>query len=182
MSDYFGSSSEAHSMDNYNVQIAERFENTVGDGTLTQIEVDYDGAGGGGSVKMAVYSDNSGNPNALLLDCGEVALDVGWNVIDGLSLGVTSGVYYWLAFCTENNWNYTFWDTGAANSNAYNYTSGNYANFPLSTFPTPDGKNANQYTLRAWVETGGGGGWIPFPLSEERGARGGLKALSGGKQ
>jgi len=76
---------------------AQRFQNTVGTGTLTKLELNLvDGISG--NIRMGVYADNNGLPGNLLVDAGEVAAADGWVAISGLNLPVTGNAYYWLVF------------------------------------------------------------------------------------
>lgn len=75
-----------------------RFQNTVGSGTLTQLELKFNQISASGRVRMGVYADNDGSVGNLLLDAGEVPAGIGWTGISGLDLPVTAKSYYWLAF------------------------------------------------------------------------------------
>jgi VCBS repeat-containing protein len=79
------------------VLCSQRFQNTVGTGTLTKLEL-YLVHGYSGNIRMGVYADSNGAPGNLLIDAGEVAAADGWVAISGLNVPVTGNAYYWLVF------------------------------------------------------------------------------------
>ena len=143
-----------------------RHENTAGSGTLTQLELLCDDVSPTGTARLGIYADSAGSPGALLLDAGEVALGSGWISISGLSLEVTAGTYYWLAY-KQSAANGTRRDTGGpADSNVW--LSAGYGALP-DPFGTPAGSDANRYVMRATVTAAGAS--ITYPMLE-RSARG----------
>ncbi len=64
-------------------------------GNVTEIRIK---AAVAGNVKVAIYSDSSGEPNALLNSTGSVAVAIGWNTISFPSTTITKDTYYWLSF------------------------------------------------------------------------------------
>ena len=125
------------------------FENTAGNGTLTEVGINL-AANLTGNIKIGVYADNSGSPGARLLDCGELVNPItGWNLLTGLSLSVTAGTYYWLA-----------WVNSAAATVYHNTTynlswkSTTYAAELTDPFGTVGGTQAVRTSIRAGVETG----------------------------
>jgi len=130
-----------------------RFQNTVGTGTLTKLELLFDETNPHGQVRMAVYSDNNGKPGTLLLDAGQVTITNGWVSISGLNLPVTANTYYWMVF-NLNGQNGVRTQSGSPqNSLAYRFT-GSFGAFPGS-FPNPDGYYNVDYVMRATVIAGG---------------------------
>lgn len=130
-----------------------RFQNTVGDGILTQLEILYDDATPSGNVRLGVYADSSGTPAGLLLDAGAVAKADGWVAISGLNLEVDADAYYWLAFIHDAT-NGTRQQTGQA-ANSHIYRAVTYGALP-TPFPTSGATyNNTQYVMRATVTAGG---------------------------
>ena len=72
----------------------EKFQ-AVKSGTLKSIRLNFAGSGSG-NAKVAIYSDSSGSPNALLAS-GSGACVVGWNTIPVSDVAIVGGTYYWLA-------------------------------------------------------------------------------------
>ena len=75
----------------------EKFQ-AVKSGTLKSIRVYLNG--GSGNVKVALYSDNSGSPNALLVS-GSGACAPGWNTISVSDYSIILGTYYWIGHITD---------------------------------------------------------------------------------
>jgi hypothetical protein len=149
MSGYFGLGAGASSGSiGANSTNAQRFQNTVGDGTLTQLEVLSVDATPTGNMVMAVYSDNAGDPNALLLNAGAAAVVNGWIIIAGLALAVTNGTWYWLAF-NQQNANDLKYQAGVGGSHRWDDIAYPGLNDPYDI----DGTNANQMVMRAYVDT-----------------------------
>jgi hypothetical protein len=59
---------------------------------------------GNTQVKVALYSDTAGVPNALLTSAGETVIGSGWNAIPVPNVQITSGTAYWLAFNVKDSW------------------------------------------------------------------------------
>ena len=144
-SGYFGSDvADDHNYSYSGVIYAQRFQNTVGTGTLTRLEVyTYTESG---NVRLGIYSDNAGSPNSLLLDAGAVAcVEQGWAAAIGLSLSVTLNDYYWLVYNKEVSGNVNY-QTGGT------YLNVGYAYGALpSTFPGGAGSLSGTLNLRAYV-------------------------------
>lgn len=128
---------------------AMRFQNTAGNGYLTKLELKFNQTGGSGSVMLGVYSDNSGKPGALL-GSGQTLAGNGWVSIGNLSVTLSAGTYYWLAFNLQNS-NKVEYQTGQS---AGSHVWGNAAYGPLpNTFPSIQYTNSDQYVMRATVNS-----------------------------
>ena len=88
--------------ENPNYLNAMRFQNTAGTGNLVKLEILFEDTTPAGKVRMGVFADSGGAPGSRLVDAGEVNVANGWVSISGLSLPVTQGNYYWLAFVLQN--------------------------------------------------------------------------------
>ena len=98
-------------------------------GTLSSIRL-Y--SAGSGNVKVAIYSDNAGSPNALIGSAtSSVSSGVNTIAISG-SPTITSGAYYWLGFASDANTVGGFTLSGAS----MKYKS---AYYPTFTIPDPAG-------------------------------------------
>lgn len=85
-----------------------------------------------GNVKVAMYSDNAGQPGALLNAINtDTAVAAGWNNIVFPSTPIVTGTFYWLAF------------NSSAQLSCYNATPGSYmwkpAPYNTFTFPADAG-------------------------------------------
>lgn len=69
----------------------------VASGNVKTINV-YKRTTGNSRIKVALYSDSSGNPNTRLTYSGETNIVQGWNSISVPPAAVVSGTWYWLAF------------------------------------------------------------------------------------
>jgi hypothetical protein len=69
-------------------------------GNMTQFKV---WCASPGNIKVAVYTDSSGQPGSLLnaVNAG-TAVTAGWNTISIASTALTAGTNYWLALCSDN--------------------------------------------------------------------------------
>lgn len=151
---YFGLNTNGnnHELRSANYLQGMLFQNTAGAGTLTELGINYY-AGVTSHVRLGIYADSAGSPGALLLDAGEITNPVtGWNTISGLSLAVTNGTYYWLAF----NQDYAsgadiYVDTTITNRD---YISSAYGALP-NPFGTPGGTGQSDICMRAGVTAGG---------------------------
>ncbi len=133
--------------ENFSVLDAMRFQNTVGNGTLTKLEILFDDTTPNGKVRLGVYADNSSRPDSLLLDAGEVGVANGWVSIGRLSLPVTQNTYYWLSFNMQSA-NGVRYQTGAAQH--YYWIGSLYGPLPAS-YSVSSNVNGNQYVMRATV-------------------------------
>ncbi|MGD0352441.1 MAG: matrixin family metalloprotease [Dehalococcoidia bacterium] len=68
-------------------------------GSITEFRVKVSA---GGNVKVAIYDDNSGQPNSRLAVVDSTPVTTGWNTIPITSTPVTSGTYYWLAVVSDS--------------------------------------------------------------------------------
>ncbi len=91
----------------------------------------------------------------------------------GLSLATTAG-YFLGCYKTDGRF-----EAGALTGALHRVNSGEYIDVGDSASFSSAGA---QIINLGGVGTDAGGGYIPFPFSESRGARGGLNVLSGGKQ
>lgn len=98
--------------------------------TLNQIKV-YGGSAG--YVKVGLYSDNSG-PDTLLTvnNAGVSSPGSTWYPVSVPGYGITNGVYYWLAFLTNDS-NVVRFQSG---SNNVEYWSNSYASGLPSSAPS----------------------------------------------
>ncbi len=80
--------------------ILEKFT-AVESGTMTEFHIFGQT---GGNVKVAIYSDSGGTPNALLNTVGSTAINAGAaNTITFPSTIITAGTVYWLAYNFDTN-------------------------------------------------------------------------------
>ncbi len=129
---------------------AMRFQNTVGAGILTKLEVLIDDTTPNGNVRMGVYADNNGKPGTRLLDAGEVKVTNGWVSISGLNLSVAASSYYWLAFNLQSTNNVRY-QSGLPSNSHYRINGLTYGALP-SSFPSSSALTNNlEYTQRATV-------------------------------
>lgn len=105
-----------------------------------------------GNVKGAIYSDNAGAPNALLVAQNTQAAATGgqWNTITISEISLSVG-NYWVAIKTDTN-NMRAYKAGGASQAAY-YGSDTYSNSFASTFPTPSGYQNNDYVCYVTYNT-----------------------------
>lgn len=149
MSGYFGLSSGSFDYDQLEGgPNAAKFTNTVGNGRITKIEMLVNDSSPNGNIKMGIYSDNSGDPDSLLLDCGETAVVNGFTVISGLNLEVTLNTVYWLTLVLENE-NTLRYDDGASHQAEY-YTKA-YGDLWEDPWPAAT-ELSDVYCMRAFVE------------------------------
>jgi hypothetical protein len=128
---------------------AMRFQNTTGNGTLTQLDLLVDETSPSGNVRLGVYADNNGQPGSLILDAGETAVTRGWVSISNLNLPVTSGSYYWLAFNLQND-NSISYQSGQPTNSHYRINGQAYGSLPAN-FSSSTLTNTNQYVMQATV-------------------------------
>jgi hypothetical protein len=129
-----------------------RFQNTVGTGTLTKLEIMFDENKPYAKVRLGVYADNNGKPGNLLLDAGEVAIANGWVSVSGLNLPVTGNTYYWLAF--NLGYGSHIKTQSGCPQNSYCWVNARYGALP-NAYPTPSGYDTTNYVMRATVNLGG---------------------------
>ncbi len=122
-----------------------KFQNTVGTGTLTKLEL-LTNTTPSGKVRLGIFADNNGYPGNLLLDAGETTVVNGWVSISGLNLAVTSGNYYWLAYTLQNSNTIKEQDS----SYPHYYIAYTYGALP-SAFPGSANYNTSAYVMRATV-------------------------------
>lgn len=133
----------------------------VKSGTLKSIRVYLDGGSAG--VKVALYSDNAGSPNALLVSATAACVN-GWNTISVSDVSIVSGTNYWIGHNTDNYWVRAIGSGGTAM-----YKSASYSAF---TFPNPAGSGFTgdtwSYALAGWGAESAGGAVVPVMLSQYR--------------
>ena len=127
-----------------------RFPNTVGDGVLNKLELNFNAPNPSGYVRMGVYADNNGKPGSLLLDAGQVPVVNGWNSISNLNLPVKANVNYWLSFI-QSGANPVVYSTADTHTDAYVKTT--YGSLPAS-FPIGYSSGQECYVMRAAVSAG----------------------------
>jgi N-acetylneuraminic acid mutarotase len=153
MTDTFGLDSGTNTYnESANILDVMRFQNTAGTGTLTKLEILFEGTSPVSKVRLAVYAENDGKPGSLLLDAGEVTVTNGWVSISGLSLPVTQDTNYWLAFNLKGA-NAVRYQSGQPEGSHY-WARYAYGAFP-GQYPAPAGSNSNEYVMRATVTVGG---------------------------
>ena len=102
--DYFGSSTVAgtESGDQNNL-IGAYFSNTVGTGSVTRIEMNFQDTSPTGNIRLGLYSNSAGYPDTLLGQSSEVAVANGWTVASGLNIAVNNGTTYWIAMIMQSD-------------------------------------------------------------------------------
>ena len=105
------------------------------------------------NFRLGIYADSAGPaPGSLLLDAGEIAnpASTGWNSKTGLSLAVTSGAYYWIAFNNSSATDAVYYNSAknaVYHSEAYGALGDPYG--------SPTAFGGYGISLRAGVEAGG---------------------------
>jgi hypothetical protein len=135
---------------------AMRFENNFGTGQLTTLALytpeEVDSYVEDPYVRMGIYDDNHGKPGTLMLDAGEVYLSGGnydvFTEITGLTLPVTEGRYYWLAFNLKFSADMVY--ITRQDSGSHVWVSHPYGALP-ETFPVTNLKNKSQFIMQAVV-------------------------------
>jgi len=130
------------------------------DGTITKVTW-YTRLNVAGNSKVAIYSDDAGDPKNILAVSDEVAVGTvaGW-VDFPISLGITSGVKYWFAKMASQSHHY-WYDAGDVNQWAGD------AGLTYPNFNDPFDVDANQayeVSVYATYTTGGGGLTIPVAM------------------
>lgn len=142
---------------------AMRFQNTAGSGTLTEIGLYFTDMDSTGNVRLGIYADTGSatQPGALLLDAGAVAFSEAdtWYSKTGLSLSVTNGTYYWLAWIPSVA-AYLGGEDNAGSSRSMKDAVG-YGALP-TPFPTIAGNYEERICVRAGVEVAGGDVSLPL--------------------
>ena len=128
---------------------AMKFQNSAGTGTLTKLEIMVAGTAFSGKVRLGIYADANGMPGALLLDAGEVVVSNGWISASSLSLPVTGGTSYWLAYDLQNRNTISY--KGGRPAGSHYWRSAAYGPLPVQFSPSGAGSNNNQYVMRATV-------------------------------
>ena len=88
-----------------------------------------------GDLRLGVYSDNAGTPDALLAVCAPITPAVGWNTVNVVAPVALAAGTYWLAYCPSDN-GLHFANNGAAIGNFAFFTFP-YAALPATFDPTP---------------------------------------------
>jgi hypothetical protein len=120
-----------------------RFQ-AVASGNITKIKFK---AGENGTIKVAVYADNSGEPGALLNAVNtatSVTADTE-SVITIASTPVTSGTYYWLAFSEDAGQRYYYTGSGYGTRRYKAITYSGYS------FPDPAGSGYTGDTYDVYI-------------------------------
>jgi hypothetical protein len=162
---YFGDNSNGTGNDYWGTGYLDSvlFQNTAGDGTLTELGINI--VSGTGKVRIGVYAYDAGypeQPGGLLLDAGELTNpSAGWNTISGLSLEVTNGTYYWLSF-TDNATFYVYHNSAGATY----YASKVYGALADPAEFTGGHYDGYRVCMRAGVEAGGGATNVVYMLFE----------------
>jgi hypothetical protein len=149
MADYlFGSTSTGTNSGNGSYLYSTRFQ-CSSDSTVSEIQI-YSGSAG--AAKVALYSDNAGSPDSLIVanETGTAISASQWNVISIADTSVTNGTYYWIAAVVLGYDDIRFTTTGGTSK----YLSGQtYSTFTFpSTYPASSGA-AYEYTLAAFGST-----------------------------
>ncbi|OGM91872.1 hypothetical protein A2755_00715 [Candidatus Wolfebacteria bacterium RIFCSPHIGHO2_01_FULL_48_22] len=136
-------------MQHANALQAMRFQNTVGNGILTKLELLVDDATPSGMVRMGVYADANGVPGDLLLDAGEATVSNGW--VSAPSVLSLQNSYYWIAYILQHDNGIRYQTDRPANSHRWADNS-MYGVLPMK-YPSGSGVgfNTNQYTMKATV-------------------------------
>lgn len=137
----------------------EKFK-AVKSGTLKSIQVYFDG--GSGNAKVAIYSDSSGSPNALLASASGACVN-GWNTINISDVTIVSGTYYWLAHNVD-----CYWLRGVGSGGTAKYKAATYSSF---SFPNPAGTGFTDdswsYAHAGWGAEGGAAGNPMFAYAQQ---------------
>jgi hypothetical protein len=128
---------------------AMRFQNTAGTGLLNKLELLVNDSTPNDKVRMGVYSDSNGKPGVCLLDAGETNVTNGWISISGLSLPVSAGTYYWLAYNLQNR-NTVQYQSGQPSHSHY-WSNASYGVLPADFQVAASNSNNRQYVMRATV-------------------------------
>ncbi len=146
MSGYFGlTTGNDTGTESANYLAGSRFQNTVGTGTLTTVEMLFDDASVSGNVRLGVYADSTGTPGTRLLDAGAAAVADGFVAKTGLSLAVANSTYYWIVMVlSADN------DARRQTGNENYYRSFSYAALP-DPFGAGDLDTNYGYVMRAYV-------------------------------
>jgi len=86
----------------------------IATGSMTEFRLK---AGVNANVRVALYSDNAGQPGTLLNSVASTGVVIGWNTITFPSTDIVSGTTYWLAHITETTGGVQYvTETGTGNS------------------------------------------------------------------
>jgi hypothetical protein len=133
---------------NYLYWFLTRFQ-AVASGNMTEFRVK---SGASGNVKVALYEDDEGEPGALItaMNTGQAVTGSGWETLSFTSTPITSGAYYWLAYCKNTAGAVQRENVGQGTTR---YKSADYDTF---TFPNPAGTGfSNQglfHLMAGWGE------------------------------
>ena len=106
-------------------------------------------ASGSGHVKVAIYSDNAGEPGTLLSAVNtSTAVVTGWNSVSIPSTALVSGTYYWLSYTSDAAIGYYQSATGTMR-----YKTNTYSTF---SFPASAGTGFTSSTTRIGLLAGWG--------------------------
>jgi hypothetical protein len=126
-----------------------RYQNSVGTGNITKLDLYADYGNTAHDYRFGVYSDNAGEPNAIL-SANNIVVDIldGYTEVTGLSIAVTNALYYWLTFMVSAKSSYIGYGTSG---------NGFYKSYTYGTLPASVGTHTNSTTnwmMRAYVELG----------------------------
>ena len=120
--------------------------NLAEDGTVDSLAVYILGVTTG-RIKLALYTDNAGLPDALLTSSGQFTGLTGWNTADVADVHLTAGTY-WIAVKAEYPFNTNLsYETGAAGSG--HFAAQSFGSSFAATFPGGGTTDNKVYTLKA---------------------------------
>ncbi len=120
--------------------------------TLMKVKI---ATSGSGTIKCAIYSDNSGNPGTFLMGTNQLTNPgTGWKSFDFTSgLALTSGTWYHLVFWTNNTGYRIYYSSVSGIATFYRFLT--YGSWP-SSYGTPDGSGTGTPYCMFAQGTGGG--------------------------
>lgn len=125
-------------------------------GTVDSIAVWVE-SGTGTNFTLGIYTDDAGDPDALMADGAETVNTTGWNVVVLDSpVDITGGTDYWLAAAHEDNgmfWIYDVVSDFSRRSNGATYTAG----VMLDPWPASSTTGTRKYGIFAYYTAAGAG-------------------------
>src|SRR3990167_10457982 len=113
----------------------------IKDGVLTNLRARIWRGAGTANAKAVVYSDNAGQPDALLATSDEVSIsntsesEVNFPFSGGNQINLTAGTPYWIGIIYGGGAAVNFSNDSTANGNKYNNDT--YSDGPTDPFGTP---------------------------------------------
>jgi hypothetical protein len=160
----FGYDTLGASVDNYwsNLFLSINAGSPASDGTLTKLAIACYNAGSGFNVKLGIYSDDAGMPDALVDSTGAIEIthtvkpDADTSTWDNgaVTESITSATTYHLAMDHESNNNYIAYDTVALIGRSYAVA---YASFPPDPAATTTNSNYHWSIFAEYTAAGGSG-------------------------